>query len=387
MKVCHVITRLILGGAQENTLLTVRGLHEDPDYEVDLITGPPEGQGELVQEARDLGIEPILIDSLQREINPLKDLQSFVELVRLMNKNSYDLVHTHSSKAGILGRWAAFLLNVPLVFHTIHGLPFHRYQPRYKYWLFRLLEVTTGYFTGRIQAVCQEMISQAKNAGIKPKKGFKTVYSGMKLQPFLNVPETGSNNANQIKKELGFTQDQFVFGKIARLFNLKGHRFAIEAFNDVVSRHNNARLLLVGDGILREKLENKCVSLGIRDKVKFQGMVPYRDIPRMLGAMDALVHTSLREGLARVIPQAQAAGRPAISFNIDGAPEAIEHEKTGLLVEPESIDNLTEEMIKLLDSPDLRRQIVHNAKDWVQPKYEWRFMAEQVKEDYEKFYH
>lgn len=374
---------MILGGAQENTLLTTRGLHEDPDYQVELVTGPAEGpEGELLEDARQYGIKPIVIDELVRNIRPLKDLLAFLKLYAYFSRRSFEIVHTHSSKAGILGRWAASLAGVPHITHTIHGLPFHEYQSRWRYWLFRLLEVATGSITDRIQTVCDRMAQKAEEAGINPKLGYKTVYSGMNLEPFLDVPAADSGGADQFKQDVGFKPEHFVFGKIARLFDLKGHRFCLEAFAELAGIRPQARLMLVGDGILRDDLETMCESLNIREKVVFTGLVPYRRIPDMLGAMDALVHTSLREGLARVIPQAQAAGRPVISYAIDGAPEAIDDGKTGFLVEPERVEPLVDRMKSLIDDPNLRTELANSAREWVEPRFDWRHMVEEIKKDY-----
>ena len=374
---------MILGGAQENTLLTVRGLHEDPDYEVRLVTGPAEGpEGELLEDARSFGIEPVLIDELKRDISPGNDLVAFYKLYKYFAKHDFRIVHTHSSKAGILGRWAAYLAGVPYIVHTIHGLPFHRYQPRWRYELYRFLEVITAPLTDQIQTVCDRMAEKASDAGVSPRTEYRTVYSGMELDPFLEVPPAGSEAALERKQEVGFDEDHFVFGKIARLFHLKGHTYCLRAFSTVAESHPQARLMLVGNGILREELEEQARSLGIRDKIIFTGLVPYQKIPDMLGAMDTLVHTSLREGLARVIPQAQAAGRPVISYAIDGAPEAIDDGETGFLVPPETIEPLAERMEDLIEEPDLRKDMVEQARDWVQPRFQWRHMVSEIQSAY-----
>lgn len=383
LRTCHVITRLILGGAQENTLLTVRGLHEDPDFDVDLVTGPALGpEGELIEQAREFGVDPVIISEMRREIDPVRDLKTFVRLYELFREKDYDLVHTHSSKAGILGRWAARLAGVPWIFHTIHGLPYHRYQPTWKYELFRTLERATATVTHEIQAVCDRMIEKAIDAGVKPIKGWRTVYSGMELDPFLEVPPVGSPEAVELKEEWGFDEGDFVFGKIARLFHLKGHRYCLSAFEQVARKHEHVRLLLVGDGILRDQLEATIEAMGLTDRVVFSGLVPYQKIPDMLGAMDALVHTSLREGLARVIPQAQASGRPAISYDVDGAPEAIEHRESGMLVPPKSISTLVDALNEIVEKEDLRERIVKNAREWVTPRFHWQHMASEVKKSY-----
>ncbi|MFP4687120.1 MAG: glycosyltransferase family 4 protein [bacterium] len=385
LKVCHIITRMILGGAQENTLLTVRGLHEDPGYEVDLVTGPALGpEGELLEEARSLGIEPIIISSLRREINPLNELRAFWAIYRLLKKGNYDIVHTHSSKAGVLGRWAAWLAGVELIVHTIHGLPFHEYQSKPEYLLYSGLERISARISDQIQTVCDRMAEKAAAAGVKPKQGFRTVYSGMELEEFLNVPPTGSEEALAVKKKWGYEAREFVFVKIARLFHLKGHKYCLEAFSQVLKKNPRARLLLVGDGVLRSELENMCAELSIEDMVKFAGLVPYQKIPEMLAASDCLVHASLREGLARVIPQAQASGRPVISFDIDGAPEAIDDRQSGILVKPKDTAGLAAAMTRVCEDNKFREKIIKQARSWVKPKFDWRHMVEEIKKCYEE---
>ncbi len=378
---------MILGGAQENTLLTVRGLHENSDYEVTLVTGPALGpEGELIEAARKFGVEPVILDELRREIKPWADLKSLFKLYSHFKNNNYDLVHTHSSKAGILGRWAALMARVPLIVHTIHGLPFHKYQSKPEYWLYSRLEKYTSYFTDKIITVCDRMAEKAQAVGVAPKSGFQTVYSGMELEEFLEVPPPDSKQAQKLRKEWGYSKEEFVIGKIARLFHLKGHKYCLPAFQKVAEKKPEARLLLVGDGILRDKLEKQAAELGIREKVQFAGLVPYRQIPEMLTVMDCLVHTSLREGLPRVIPQAQAAGRPAVSYAIDGAPEAIDDGETGFLVPPKSIDKLAESLLTLANNQELREQFAEAAKDWVVPRYRWQYMAKKTISCYNRLF-
>ncbi|MFB6356711.1 MAG: glycosyltransferase family 4 protein, partial [bacterium] len=229
---------------------------------------------------------------------------------------------------------------------------------------------------------CDRMAEKASAAGVQPINQFRTVYSGMELEPFLNVPASGRQEALQRKEEHGFEPDTFVFGKIARLFHLKGHQDCLTAFERVVSEYPRARLLLVGDGILREELEDRVREANLEDKVVFTGLVPYHRIPDMLTAMDCLVHFSFREGLARVIPQAQAAGRPAISYAIDGAPEAIDHRETGMLVKPHDVAGMENAMIEVMTDSQLRESMVERARSWVEPRFHWMHMAESIMKSY-----
>ena len=163
-------------------------------------------------------------------------------------------------------------------------------------------------------------------AGVAPREKFITVYSGMDVEPFLRANE----QREAVREKFGFAPEMVVIGKIARLFHLKGHPYLIEAARDVVRRCPRARFLLVGDGILRESLLEQIRTAGLTDYFRFTGLVPPEEIPALIGAMDVLVHTSLREGLARALPQALIAGKPVVSFDVDGAREVVRHWRDGL---------------------------------------------------------
>ena len=167
MRIVHVITRLIVGGAQENTLLTCRGLHESGRYEVTLVTGPAIGpEGELLSQAERSGFEVVVVPQMRREIHPLRDLASLRALRRIIAERRPQIIHTHSSKAGILGRYAAHREGVPIIVHTIHGLPFHPYE---RWWLNRLyvwLERRAAGWSSQLVSVADAMTEQAVAAGV-----------------------------------------------------------------------------------------------------------------------------------------------------------------------------------------------------------------------------
>ena len=200
MRVVHIITRLILGGAQENTLLTVLGQHRDWHDEVTLITGPGLGpEGSLVQRAESAGLDLRLLPEMQRNIRPWGDWMSYRGLLRLLRAIHPDLVHTHSSKAGILGRQAAYKLGIPAV-HTIHGPSFYPFQPRPAYLIYRAAETWAAKRCDRLISVCDAMTDQYVAAGVAPRSKFTTVYSGMEVEQFLNPPRPRET----VRRELGF---------------------------------------------------------------------------------------------------------------------------------------------------------------------------------------
>jgi len=344
---------MILGGAQENTLHTCDILHRRPGWEVLLVTGPPLGpEGELLTEARRRGIPCVVIPEMRRAINPCLDAAALFRLIHVLRRFRPAVVQTHSSKAGILGRFAARLLRVPITIHTVEGLPFHRYAPALVNAAFIAAERAAALVTDRIVCVAQAMVEQARQAGIRPRGGFTVIYSGMDVEAYRDADRARQS----VRRRFGFGQDDVVIGKIARLFELKGHEFVLRAGPKVVARCPRARFLFVGDGVLRERLAAQAAELGIGGRVVFAGLVPPQDIPAMVGAMDVVVHASLREGLARVLVQALLCERPVVTYDLDGAPEVILDGVTGRLVPPESVDELADAIAWAVENPrDARR--------------------------------
>jgi len=354
VRVIHVITRLILGGAQENTLLSVEGLMGLGGFEVTLVTGPPEGpEGQLIDRALAGGVDLVMMEELVRPVAPVRDAVALGRLVRLFQRERPAVVHTHSAKAGILGRLAARAAGVPHIVHTIHGLPFHPSQSRPVYVAYVWLERITARWCDRIVSVADAMTAQALAHGIGRPAQFVTIYSGMDTEAFLHADAERAAT----RRALGVAPDDLVVGTIARLFELKGHEFLLPAMQRVLAAVPNARLLLVRDGILRGSLEAEARRLGIAERVTFAGLVAPERIPAMIGAMDLVVHCSLREGLARVLPQALIAGRPVISYDVDGAREVVLDGVTGRLLPVGVVDELAEAIVALARDPDLRERM------------------------------
>lgn len=370
-RVLHVITRLIVGGAQENTLLSVEGLDRMPELEVTLVTGIDKGpEGDLLERAQRT-TRLVILPELGRAISPLADVIAFVKLYRLIRRGRYDIVHTHSSKAGVLGRIAAWLAGTPIIVHTLHSLVFHDYQPwlvNRTWWAIKkLCAPITDHYISVSRIIAEKAVAE----GIAPADKFTTIYSGMELDWFLDAKADGST----IRREFGIPEDAPVVGKIARLFPLKGHDPLFEAIPAIVRAEPRVRFLLVGDGILQEQLRERARRGGFLENIVFAGLIPRERIPQMLSAMDVLVHTSLREGLARVLPQALAMGKPCVSFDIDGAPEVVIPEETGFLVKPGDSRGLAQSIQRLLAEPELRKRMGENGRRRVDPAFRAETMA------------
>ncbi len=380
MKVLHVITRMIVGGAQENTLLSVEGLAAMDRYDVTLVSGVDDGpEGELLSRARRT-TRLIVIPELGRSISPWADLVAFWKLYRLIRRERFQIVHTHSTKAGVLGRLAAYLAGTPIIVHTLHSLVFHDYQPRLVNLALRLVKRALAPITDHYISVSALIAERAMAAGIGSPDRFTTIYSGMELDWFLE----GDHDGARARAELGIPPGSPVVGKIARLFKLKGHDQLLDAMPRVVARHPDVRFVLVGDGILHDHLRSRCQQLGVAENVVFVGLVDRERIPEMLAAMDVLVHTSLREGLARVLPQALAMGRPCVAFELDGAPEVVVPGRTGYLVAPGDAAGLADAINRLLDDPQLRERMGLEGQRLVDPAFREQTMVAQIADVYER---
>jgi glycosyltransferase involved in cell wall biosynthesis len=380
MRIAHVITRMIIGGAQENTLLTCLDLRDRFGDEVLLITGPALGpEGSLMDRVRAAGLQHIEIDSLRRAIHPWRDMTSFRQLRRALAEFRPDVVHTHSAKGGILGRQAAWSLRVPVIVHTVHGAPFHPYQSAAARAAFRACERHAAGKCHALISVADAMTHLLVAAGVAPPEKFTTIYSGMEVEPFLQA----DRQRDETRRRLGYAHDHVVIGKVARLFALKGHEYVIEAAKTVVQSAPQARFLLVGDGTWRASLEQQIAAAGLREHFQFTGLVPPEQIPSLLAAMDIVVHASLREGLARVLPQALIVGRPVISFDIDGAREVVLPGETGLLVSPQSVPGLVAALTELIQDPPLRQRLAAEGGRRCTEMFRHQHCSQRIRELYQ----
>jgi glycosyltransferase involved in cell wall biosynthesis len=380
MRIVHVITRLILGGAQENTLLTVEGLHHRYGDDVTLITGPAEGpEGDLFDRATALGLKVDVMPELVRAIRPRLDWKAYTKLRAAIRRLKPDVVHTHSSKAGILGRAAAWDERVPAIVHTIHGLPFGPFESPVKNRLYITLEKWASRRCHAIVGVCDAMATQALAAGVGRPEQFLTVYSGMDADAFLNPPRP----REEIRSELGLADDEVAFATVARLFELKGHDDILAIAPRVIAANPKVRFVWIGDGIWRERLILEIERLGLRSSFILTGLVPPGRIPELLQAVDAVIHPSLREGLARVLPQSLLVGRPVISYDVDGAREVV-LPQTGILLKPRDVDGMAAGILRLAGDPALRAAMGADGRRRFADQFRHETMTHQLRSLYER---
>jgi glycosyltransferase involved in cell wall biosynthesis len=351
-------------------------------HDVDLVSGPQTGpEGSLSDQATAAGVPIIIVDELRRAPNPWLDVSAVTALRRLFVSKRYDVVHTHSGKAGFAGRIAARLARVPIVVHTIHGPSFYRYQNPLGNWAFRWAEQVAGACTTQFVSVADAMTEQYLAAGISTPDKYVTIHSGMNIDAFLNASRDDS-----FRESLGISKDDLVVGKMARLFRLKGHEFLFAAAPRIVAAVPNVKFLLVGDGIYRERFERRVTELGLRNRFVFAGLVPPQEIPRLVASMDVLVHLSLREGLPRALPQALACGKPVVAFDVDGAREVCLDGQTGLLVRAGDATVLAGAVIRLLQDARLAHTMGAQGRDLVKERFSEARMVQQLDELYRRLW-
>ena len=346
IKVVHIITKLELGGAQQNTLYTVSHLDKGKFIPI-LITG---SEGLLVDDAKRLGIEAHFLPSLVREINPVKDITALLDIRRLLlrikrSSQSPIIVHTHSSKTGIIGRWAAYLAGIPVIIHTYHGYGFNDYQSFLKRRLFVLLERLTARITTRFIAVSKNNIEKGINAGIFRSDDVELIRSGIDISEFSDVKVDKAKK----KMELGIELDKPLIGMIACFKPQKAPLDFVKAAHLVCQKMSDVRFVVAGDGELRPPMEELINNLGLKDKIKLLGF--RMDIPEIMKCLDVFVLTSLWEGLPKVIVQAIAAGIPIVATEVDGSSEVIKNGVNSFLVKPGDVEGIAEKVMNILQKP------------------------------------
>jgi glycosyltransferase involved in cell wall biosynthesis len=404
LRILHISTRLILGGSQENTVLSCEG-QARLGHEVHLAFGPIYGpEGSLLERVQRFrtpdgrGIATHTVPHLVRQISPITDWRGYRELRRLIRDLKPDIVHTHSSKAGVIGRAAAWAEGRRAgetkcgVVHTIHGPPFHKYQSRLLHRLYVASERFAAERCHRIVSVADAMTKQYLAEGIGRAEQYATVYSGMETAPLLNAPP-GEREAT--RAALGLSKDDFVIGTVARLAELKGHDDLLSALAGEINRQPHWKLLWVGDGWWRERLLARARGMGLtvdeKDRrtesgtegaqIIVTGLVAPDRIPAMMRAMDLLVHPSYREGLPRTVPQALLCGVYPVAYDVDGTGEVCRF-AAGDLIAAGDLHGLHDSISILAERRAYLSAMALVGREWCRE----RFSAERMVADLEKVY-
>ncbi|MEM7533263.1 MAG: glycosyltransferase family 4 protein [Chloroflexota bacterium] len=350
IKVLQLITRLIIGGAQETVYLTADRLRNE--WDLDVISGPQTGvEGSLIPIIEECGIALSIEPSLVREIHPYKDVLALWRLTQIMRREKYQIVHTNSSKAGIVGRWAAKLAGVPIIVHTVHGWGHHERQHPLIRAFYIWLEKRTLTVTDKLIVVTPKDIADGLQDGIGTEDDYVLIRSGIELERF-GHPQVSPPEMRQL---LGIPQDAPVVGSVTRLSPQKGPLDFVQMAARIAQTHPDTHFVMVGDGPLRGDVEALIAQHGLTAQFHLTGL--RRDVPELLATFDIFVLTSLWEGLPRVLPQAMATGLPIVATAIDGNAEAVEDGVNGFLVPPENPTALSQSVCQLLDDDALAQRM------------------------------
>ena len=371
-RVLHIITRLIRGGADENTVHTVEGLKKH-GYNVHLLIG---GQSELDYANSVNGARVIVLPELVREIEPFKDMIALIKIIRLLRAQKYDIVHTHTAKGGMLGRLAGKLCKIPVVVHTVHGTTFHDSLHPLSEKIYRNLERLAAHATHTFVTVGDDLRDRYVAAGIASPDRFVTIRSGFDLHRFKISEEDIRYRYRNCRESLGFSKDDIIIGTVSRLEPRKGHHFLLEAARTVVMRNPRAIFVITGDGNHSDFLHMQADALEISDNVRFLGH--RSDIEDVICCFDIFVLTSLWEGLPRVLVQSAALGKPIVTFDVEGAREIVREGVNGFVVPLRDVDKLVQRIEYLVSDLARAQQMGRAGRSRVTSDWDVSVMTQKI---------
>lgn len=359
IKVVHVITKLDVGGAQE-TALGILSRIDRSIFDPILVCGAETGwTGSLHAEARKLGVEVRVLPSLVRRLSPLKDLFAVVALVRFLRREHPEIVHTHSSKAGVIGRTAAHIVRSRLVLHTVHGWSFRPSTPSLFRWLAVVVERRMARWTDSIVVVAKQDRSVGLRYAIGTSEQYCLIRSGVDVQAI----STRRGERAVARRDLGLAEGAPVVGTVMRFAAPKDPSTFVRAAAELVKRIPNIRFVVVGDGPDRPSVERSIVAAGLHDRILLTGV--RRDVPFLLAAMDVFVLSSHSEGLPRVVAEAMAIGTPVVASDVGGVGEIVVDTVSGLLVPDEDHRAMADAVEKVLLTPGVADSLVASASSRV----------------------
>ena len=374
--ILYVVTKLELGGAQKQALSLMRRLNNE-EYNIFLFTADV---GLLMDEA--LAISGITVKRsrfLERPINPLKDLLALFEIYSFIREKQIDIVHTHSSKAGIVGRLAARIAGVKIIIHTVHGWSFNDYQPFWTRLLYIGLERWIGGFTNRLIVVSRYDQEKGLSNAIVSENRYSLIRYGIDYAEF-----SGKQGTEKTRQELGIGADDLVVGMIACFKPQKSPGDFVRLAGLINQSLPGVKFVLVGDGVLRESIEDLISQYNLPNNMFLLGW--REDIPEILSAIDVFALTSLWEGLPISVLEAFASHKPVVATDTGGVREVVSENKTGCLVPAGDIKAMAEKVKILLNDKSLRLKMGDNAHSSLGVSYRLDYTVNSTKELYENLF-
>jgi glycosyltransferase involved in cell wall biosynthesis len=361
IKVMRIIARLNVGGPAIHTILLTDRMRKE-GFTTTLVSGVAgSDEGDMLDLAARNGVEPVILPTLGRELSPLKDIRTIIDLYRLMRRERPKVVHTHTAKAGTVGRIAAWLARVPVVIHTFHGHVLSGYFGPLKSRMFIQIERLLARATDRILVLGEPQLRDIRGFGIGRNEQFRCVPLGLDLDPFLDC----AHLRGRLRRELGIADETPLIGIVARLVPIKGHGLFLRAAREVAATRPDARFLIIGDGELRRHLEMEARSLGVADRVIFTGF--RSDLPAIYADLDVVALSSFNEGLPVTIIEALAAARPVVATDVGAVRDLVEPGETGWLVPAGNQESLARGILRMLEFPEVARRLGEAGRRHVYP--------------------
>lgn len=378
IKVLRIKTRLTIGGPDTHVLLLNTGLDKEK-FASYLVTGTvSKGEYDATHIAKELGVKPVVIPELKRNIMFRDDIIAFIKLFNIIRRIKPDIVHTHTAKAGTLGRLAAIINRVPIRLHTFHGHVFHSYFNRLSTGIYIMIEKILARFTHKIIVISKSQLEDvAEKYKIAPEKKCSIIPLGLDLSPFLSLV-----GKKDLREELFIDQEMLIVGMVGRLVDVKNHRMFLEAVSGICRTNPDvkAKFMIVGDGPLRKDLEGYVAELNISDRVIFTGW--RRDLASVYNTLDIACLTSLNEGTPISLIEAMASGKAVLSTDVGGVRDVVTQGETGLLVSSGDIQGFSSSLVRLLSDRYLRDEMGKRGRSAVSEK----FSKERLVRDIERLY-
>lgn len=372
-RVLHVHTLPVWSGSGINTFLNMRDMGA-AGFVSELACAPG---GLLIEKVRAAGMIAQPVHNFRQVLSPVHDALAVVELIRIMRRGKYDVIHTHNSKAGFIGRLAAHLVGHPSIVHTIHGFFFQERTPAWQRKLFIALERRAARWCHRTIATSQMLADWTAKVGVEFDHPTRTIYSGIELDRFLR-PMEGSGR--KVRRSLGIDDCGPIIGIVSKLWEGKGHADLLRAFAILVERGNESRLLIVGEGPNEPDLRQLALDLGIASSVTFAGF--REDVPEVIDVVDIAVLPSHFEGMGRVLLEAMARAKPVVATAVGGIPEIVLEEQTGILVPPRDPPRLAQALDRLIRDQALRIEMGERGRARLTECFSSRRMVELTAEVY-----
>lgn len=376
IKILHIHTLPVISGSGINTFLTMRGLNHSP-YHSELACAP---NGRLIDLMQSQSLQVHLFKNLVQPLHLIRDIQVLFQLKAFLKQNPFHIVHTHNSKAGFIGRLAAKWAQIPVIVHTVHGFAFHDQEPFWRRMLFRLLERIAVIWCDKMIFISQPLIDWALAKGVikaKDQNKIVKIYSGIELERFQPV---SAQQKNELRKIWGLKPDDWVIGIVSKLWEGKGHRILIRAFQAVQKQIKNAKLVIVGEGYLDSELKSLVQEYDLNESVLFTGF--QMDVSQIMATFDVAVLPSSFEGMGRVLVEAMAMGKPVIASRVGGIPDLVEHGLQGLLFEPGKTEPLQAALVRLLTDPVLALQMGKAGRQKALAQFSSQTMVQSIQKVY-----